>query len=182
MRTLVSGGLIAAALGTAMAVTGAMSASAQVARPQQALATDSQSGLLTLVKNEHPSGGSGGVRIGGGPPSGGMPMIKNSGPITHSGPGPITHSGPSAMNSTVMPQHMTGHDNDRDRNRHHRRFVDRDFFFFNSFAFAPDYYPDYYYDNYGYDDAVAYCLNRFRTYDLATHTYIGLDGLRHPCP
>ena len=29
---------------------------------------------------------------------------------------------------------------------------------------------------------VAYCLQRFRSYDVASGTYLGLDGLRHRCP
>lgn len=32
------------------------------------------------------------------------------------------------------------------------------------------------------DDAVAYCMRRFRSYDPASGTYLGYDGLRHPCP
>jgi hypothetical protein len=31
-------------------------------------------------------------------------------------------------------------------------------------------------------DAVAYCAQRFRSYDPASGTYLGYDGLRHPCP
>jgi BA14K-like protein len=31
-------------------------------------------------------------------------------------------------------------------------------------------------------DAVAYCRQRFRSYDPASGTYLGYDGLRHPCP
>ncbi|MFG1345254.1 BA14K family protein [Xanthobacter autotrophicus DSM 431] len=33
-----------------------------------------------------------------------------------------------------------------------------------------------------YDDAVAYCMQRFRSYNPATGTYTGYDGLQHPCP
>lgn len=29
---------------------------------------------------------------------------------------------------------------------------------------------------------VAYCAQRFRSYDPASGTYLGLDGQRHPCP
>jgi len=29
---------------------------------------------------------------------------------------------------------------------------------------------------------VAYCMNRFKSYDPASGTYLGYDGLRHPCP
>ena len=30
--------------------------------------------------------------------------------------------------------------------------------------------------------AVAYCVQRFRSYDPYSGTYLGYDGLRHPCP
>lgn len=39
--------------------------------------------------------------------------------------------------------------------------------------------PYYYYD---YDDAVAYCMRRFKSYDPRSGTYLGYDGYRHPCP
>ncbi|WP_458757065.1 BA14K family protein [Afipia sp. TerB] len=32
------------------------------------------------------------------------------------------------------------------------------------------------------NDAVAYCMNRFKSYDPASGTYLGYDGIRHPCP
>ena len=35
---------------------------------------------------------------------------------------------------------------------------------------------------YGAGDPVAYCQQRFRSYDPASGTYLGFDGLRHPCP
>jgi hypothetical protein len=31
-------------------------------------------------------------------------------------------------------------------------------------------------------DPVAYCLSRFKSYDPRSGTYLGYDGLRHPCP
>jgi hypothetical protein len=31
-------------------------------------------------------------------------------------------------------------------------------------------------------DAVAYCSRRYRSYDPASGTFLGYDGLRHPCP
>jgi hypothetical protein len=31
-------------------------------------------------------------------------------------------------------------------------------------------------------DPVAYCMQRFRSYDPRSGTYLGYDGLRHPCP
>ena len=54
-------------------------------------------------------------------------------------------------------------------------------------------YDDYAYGD-GYDDAYvaapayggggddAYCAQRFRSYDPGSGTYLGYDGLRHPCP
>jgi len=31
-------------------------------------------------------------------------------------------------------------------------------------------------------DPIAYCMQRFRSYDPVSQTYLGFDGLRHPCP
>ena len=31
-------------------------------------------------------------------------------------------------------------------------------------------------------DSPTYCASRFRSYDPASGTYLGYDGLRHPCP
>ncbi|MBW7963852.1 BA14K family protein [Bradyrhizobium sp. BR 10261] len=57
------------------------------------------------------------------------------------------------------------------------------------------YYGDGYYDDGYYDDSAtvavvpdtggdssAYCAQRYRSYDPASGTYLGYDGLRHPCP
>ena len=52
-------------------------------------------------------------------------------------------------------------------------------------------YYDGGYPNGGYDtgyvtaggsDAIAACAQRFRTYDIASQTYIGKGGVRRPCP
>jgi hypothetical protein len=56
--------------------------------------------------------------------------------------------------------------------------------------YDPGYYDDQYYDGGavavapapGGDDAVAYCMQTFRSYDPASGTYLGNDGYRHPCP
>jgi hypothetical protein len=32
------------------------------------------------------------------------------------------------------------------------------------------------------DAAVAYCIQRYRSYDPASRTFLGNDGRRHPCP
>lgn len=34
----------------------------------------------------------------------------------------------------------------------------------------------------GGDDAVAYCMQTYRSYDPQSGTYLGNDGYRHPCP
>ena len=56
-----------------------------------------------------------------------------------------------------------------------------------------DYGPDYYGYDYDYapgpvvversgGGAEAYCEQRYRSYDPASGTYLGYDGIRHPCP
>ena len=67
MRNVLSSGLVAAALGTALIVAGAFPASAQVARPQLGLATsNSDSNLLTLVRGGRVVGGGGRFAMAGG--------------------------------------------------------------------------------------------------------------------
>lgn len=49
------------------------------------------------------------------------------------------------------------------------------------------YGPGPYYGAPGYvgppqGDGVAYCMQRFKSYDPGSGTYLGFDGLRHPCP
>lgn len=49
------------------------------------------------------------------------------------------------------------------------------------------YGPDYYGYDYGYAPGAVVvegsdCEQRFRSYDPASGTYLGYDGLRHPCP
>ena len=92
---------------------------------------------------------------------------------------------------------------------HHHRFLPGAFAAgvaagaLGSYAYygGPDYYydPGYgetYYDNGTYDDGTtvavvpvapgggdaAYCAQRYRSYDPASATYLGFDGLRHTCP
>jgi hypothetical protein len=63
---------------------------------------------------------------------------------------------------------------------------------YGAYGYAPYGYSGYSYDP-GYDDegyvAVApggggdgYCMQRYRSYDPASGTFLGYDGLRHPCP
>ena len=54
-------------------------------------------------------------------------------------------------------------------------------------ALAAPYYYDTYPPAYAYvpeagAGSAAYCEQRFRSYDPASGTYLGYDGLRHPCP
>jgi hypothetical protein len=47
----------------------------------------------------------------------------------------------------------------------------------SSYDYAPGYVAPYAGGN-----EVDYCQQRFRSYDPASGTYLGFDGLRHPCP
>jgi hypothetical protein len=55
-------------------------------------------------------------------------------------------------------------------------------------AAAPYYGAPYYGPGPGYyygpppGDAVGYCMQRFKSYDPGSGTYLGYDGYRHPCP
>jgi hypothetical protein len=60
-----------------------------------------------------------------------------------------------------------------------------------SYTYEPGYYsygydPGYYsygFSGYGYPQRdTAYCMSHFRSYDPASGTYLGFDGLRHSCP
>ena len=60
---------------------------------------------------------------------------------------------------------------------------------YHSYSYNPDYNSYAYYDYApgGYvapapDRDVAYCTQRYRSYDPASGTYLGYDGLHHPCP
>jgi BA14K-like protein len=47
------------------------------------------------------------------------------------------------------------------------------------YAYAPGYVAV---SPYAGGSEVGYCQQRFRSYDPASGTYLGFDGLRHPCP
>ena len=44
-----------------------------------------------------------------------------------------------------------------------------------------DYEPDYAAPDYAGDDWLAYCSSKYRSFDPRSGTYLGYDGLRHPC-
>jgi hypothetical protein len=56
------------------------------------------------------------------------------------------------------------------------------------YAYGYDYDDSYYDDGPAVEvapaggDSVAYCQQRFKSYDPASGTYLGYDGIRHPCP
>lgn len=62
----------------------------------------------------------------------------------------------------------------------------------NSYPYGYGYGPGYYYappptyyapaPAYGGGDAVAYCMQRYRSYDPRSGTYLNYDGNRYPCP
>jgi hypothetical protein len=58
--------------------------------------------------------------------------------------------------------------------------------FYDTYGYSyeePYSYPGYTYAEPSADgDAIAECMRRFKSYDVRTMTYLGYDGLRHPCP
>ena len=157
MHHVISGGLVAAALGTALIVAGAFPTSAQAA-----FATgNSDSNLLTLVRG----GGGGGGGLGGGGGHGGGGGGHMGGGGGHFGGG-----------------HFGGGHFGHGRGRIVVRGGNRFFGFGDGGYGYDDYGPGAYAYGGGYDDAAAYCMSRFRTYDPSTGTYIGYDGRAHACP
>jgi hypothetical protein len=98
-----------------------------------------------------------------------------------------------------------GNWNGRGFDRDHDRGFRRGPGFAFGFGAGPGYYPyddyayyddPYYSDTYAYDTGpavgvtvgtgnggdVEYCMQRYRSYDPASGTFLGYDGIRHPCP
>ena len=48
--------------------------------------------------------------------------------------------------------------------------------------YGPGYYPPPVAYGPPPGDAIAYCMQRFKSYDPNSGTYLGYDGNRHPCP
>jgi hypothetical protein len=91
---------------------------------------------------------------------------------------------------------------DRDHDRGFRRGpgfgvgfgVGPGYYLYDDYAYYDD---PYYSDTYAYDYETApavgvavgtgggdpeYCMRRYRSYDPASGTFLGYDGIRHPCP
>ena len=50
------------------------------------------------------------------------------------------------------------------------------------YGYGPGYYPPPVAYGPPPGDAVSYCMQRFKSYDPNSGTYLGYDGVRHPCP
>jgi hypothetical protein len=132
MRSLMSSGLLAAAFGMVLAMSSTLPASAQLARPQTAIAVSADNDPLTTVRYR-----GGGYRRGWGGAGAGIGL------------------GIGLAAGALIGGALS----------------------------APYYYgtaPGVYYGPPG--GAVGYCLQRFKSYDPASGTYLGYDGFRHPCP
>jgi len=53
-------------------------------------------------------------------------------------------------------------------------------YYYGPYYYGPAYYGDYAYSPGGSNEA--YCAQRYRSYDSGSGTYLGYDGMRHPCP
>jgi hypothetical protein len=148
MRTIVTGGALAALVGTALAFTTPVPASAQLARPQTAIGVAGSNDLVTDVQWRR--GWRGGYRGGwrGGYRS------------RYYGPG--IGLGLGLATGAIIGGALAG-----------PRYYE-----------APAYYaaPRTYYEAPAGGDATAYCMQRFKSYDPSSGTYLGYDGERHPCP
>jgi hypothetical protein len=131
---MMTGGLLAVAFGTALAVAGPAPASAQLAQPQTAAAFTGSNELLSEVRwrgRRHWRG--------------------------WYGPGLGFATGLAIGSAFASP------------------------YYASPYYYAPA--PRVYYDApMRSADEIAYCSRRFRSYDVASGTYLGYDGERHHCP
>ena len=156
MKKLMYSGLWAIALGTALsAVT--VPASAQLARPQTALGVTDGNDLLTEIQFRG-RGGYGGYR--------GVAMVDIAAMVdTAAAIVMADGAGPASDWVSVLRQAQSS------AAHLHRRTITIRTPTLRRLActMAPL-------------TIIAYCMQRFRSYDPASRTYVGYDGLRHPCP
>jgi hypothetical protein len=144
--------------------------------------------------NVRASGGN--VRVGGAPAArfnGGAPAARMSGGGTarfsgggtprYSGGGGYYHRGGNGFVPGAVAGALVG-----------GAIASQSYGYYGGPAYAPGYYDDQgQYDDQGPvavvpdsggggDDAVAYCMQTYRSYDPRSGTYLGNDGFRHPCP
>jgi hypothetical protein len=149
----------------------------------------------------------GGMR-GGGAMVGGGGAVRSVAPGPDT-PGRVPGAGPSVGSGPQVGwagrpgwSGRPGWNGHHHHHHHHRRWIGPGIGFGTGFALgayaaSPYYYgsdPYYYYDDYPYDETyvvrgtgtsandVAYCQQRFKSYDVRSGTYLGYDGQRHPCP
>ena len=131
-------------------------------------------------------GGGSGMRFGAGPhPGGGATQFGSA--LRRGGGASTFHAGPRLGGGIHIGRIHRGA----------QHFSRRGSRFGGGFYIGPSYPTyfddDFYYDPFFFDDyveipqyyterTIAYCVRRFKSYDLATHTYLGYDGKRHPCP
>lgn len=128
-----------------------------------------------------PHHGGGGTHVGGGGPrvGGGAPMTRSGG--WHGGHGGgHRHGGGGFIPGAIAGALIGG------------AIASQGYGYYGGPAYnaAPVYYDDQYSDDDATvvapapasDDSVAYCMQTYRSYNPQAGTYLGYDGLRHPCP
>jgi BA14K-like protein len=154
MRTLMTGSAVAALVGTALTVMSVLPASAQLARPQTAASISGDNTLLTDVQWRRGGGWRGGYGWRGGGYG-----YRGYGYRPWVGAGVGLATGLAIGGALAAP------------------------YYYGPPAAYYDAPPAAYYGApVGGGNAVAYCMQRFRSYDPSTGTYLGNDGYRHPCP
>jgi hypothetical protein len=119
--------------------------------------------------------GGGGVRMGGGPPAMHFSGVGGGGGVWRGG-GYRRGGGfiPGAVAGVVIGSALAS----------------QSYGYYPGYYYAPGYYDNQYYDDGAVavapgpvgDDAIAYCMQTYRSYDPQSGTYLGYDGYRHPCP
>ena len=141
-----------------------------------------------------------GVRGGGAPPTG--RFVGGGAPVGRAGAGgggaamaPVRGAGAMPPQARVSGGGGAWHDGHGDGHRHGHGFpgavvggIIGGYGYYGGSYYGPDYYDDQYYDDTAAapplegDDAAAYCMQTYRSYDPRSGTYLGYDGARHPCP
>lgn len=176
----------------------ALGAAAAIALALPVLASNPANAQGFSVSRGGGGGGGGGVHMGGGGGGGfRAPAMGGGGFRGAAGPRPSMGGGPRSFGGRTWQTGRAGWSGRRGWSGRHRHGFYPGFIggaIIGSTLAWPYYYDPYYYDDYdyGFDTAVvgagpsaadvAYCSRRFKSYDPRSGTYLGYDGLRHPCP